>query len=244
MPETSIILRTKNEEKWAAECLRRLRSQTYRDFEVVVVDSGSTDRTREIVKTFDVRLVTIPQQEFSYPRALNVGCRVAAGQRYFVILSAHSLPISRTWLADGIRYFSEAKVMGVYGYVWALPDGSIWEKLIFNKQASMLRAFFFGNPIEVKNAGMGVLGFTNAVIRRDLWETHNFNEAYGAGGEDGEWAGHWFARGYKAIRDIRFSVYHSHGLGLQQLLEQWRYWASLDKPRPFHPLSFRNLRDC
>jgi len=50
MPETAIIIRTKNEEKWVGECLRRLRRQTYRNFEIVAVDSGSMDRTLEIVK--------------------------------------------------------------------------------------------------------------------------------------------------------------------------------------------------
>ena len=67
MPKTSIILRTKNEEKWVGECLKRLSEQTYRDFEIIAVDSGSTDRTLEIVKNFDVKLFQIRPEEFSYP---------------------------------------------------------------------------------------------------------------------------------------------------------------------------------
>jgi hypothetical protein len=128
--------------------------------------------------------------------------------------------------------------MGVYGFVRALPDGSIWEKIIFNEYRSRIRNLFKGKTI-VGQDGMGILGFTNAVIRKDLWDQHHFDETYGAGGEDGAWARHWFAHGCVAVRDIKFSVYHSHGLTYRQLKEQWRYWASLGKPRPFKPLVFR-----
>jgi len=238
MPETSIILRTKNEEKWVGECLRRFGEQTYRDFEIIAVDSGSTDRTLEIVKNFDVKLFQIRPEEFSYPYALNYGASRAAASKYLVILSAHSLPISKTWLQDGLADFTDEKIMGVYGFVWALPDGSIWEKLIFNEYLGRI----FRTRTRVEEPGMGVLGFTNAIIRKELWDKRHFNEAYGLGGEDGEWAGYWFGRGYCAVRDWRFSVYHSHGLNLKQLKAQWAHWLSLDKPQPFKPLTFRKKR--
>ena len=46
----SIIIRTKNESKWIAYCLKSLETQEFEDkFEVIVVDSGSTDNTLEIV---------------------------------------------------------------------------------------------------------------------------------------------------------------------------------------------------
>lgn len=241
-PETAIIVRTKNEEKWLGECLKRLRQQTYRDFEIIVVDSGSTDRTLEIARNFDVRIFKIKPEEFSYPFALNHGCERASAMKYFVILSAHSLPSSRTWLEDGLSNLSES-VMGVYGAVWALPDASIWEKILFNRYLSFIRnAWKLGTwqkQVFITHAGTGVLGFTNAVIRKDLWGSHHFDESYGLGGEDGEWARYWFARGYKVVRDIKFSVYHSHGLGLKQLMAQWRYWASLGRPQPYRPLEFR-----
>lgn len=242
MPAASVVIRTKNEEKWLGECLRRLAAQTYQDFETIIVDSGSTDRTLEIARRFPVRILEIRPEEFSYPHALNHGCNRARATDCFVFLSGHSLPRSRTWLADGISNFSDDRVMGAYGFVWALPDGSIWEKAIFNEYVSRLRHRFHKQQ-RIEAWGMGVLGFTNAIIRRDLWEQHRFDEAYGLGGEDGEWSRYWFRRGLIAIRDIRFSVYHSHSLGLRALRRQWRYWASTGKPQPFRPLEFRKESD-
>jgi len=148
------------------------------------------------------------------------------------------LPCSKTWLEDGLKNFVNEKVMGIYGFVWALPDGSIWEKIIFNKYACKMRNVF-SRQVVIDKPGMGILGFTNAIIRKDLWEERNFNEDYGLGGEDGEWAGYWFERGCVVVRDIKFSVYHSHGLGLRELRMQYRYWKSLDKPQAFKFPEFR-----
>lgn len=238
MTETTIIIRAKNEEKWIGECLRRLQRQTHRGFEIVIVDSGSRDKTLDIARRFDTRIFQIPQEDFSYPYALNYGCERAEATRYLVLLSAHSLPISDTWLADGISGFFNDRVMGVYGGIRALPDGSIWEKIMWNRLTdSRLR-----KAAVIRKDRMGILGFTNAIIRKDLWDAHHFDERYGAGGEDGEWARHWFSRGYIAVKSTKFSVYHSHGLGLRALREQWRYWASLASPRPFVASAFRKRR--
>jgi len=211
MPETSIIIRIKDEEKWIGQALKRLFEQSHKDFEVIIVDSGSTDKTPEIIKNFDVRLFQIKPGEFSYPFALNYGCKKALGEKYFVFISGHSLPCSN------------------------------WEKIIFNKYICKLRSIFRKREV-FKDRRMGIMGFTNAMIRRDLWDKRHFNEEYGLGGEDGEWAGYWFKKGFKAIRDIKFSVYHSHGLGLINLIKQLKYWSSLDKPQPFMIPDFRKKK--
>jgi len=241
MPETSVIIRTKDEEKWIGAVLKRLFEQSYKNFEIIIVDSGSTDRTLEIIKNFNVRLFQIKPGEFSYPFALNYGCEKAFGKKYFVFISGHSLPSSKTWLVDALKNFNDKDIMGVYGFVWALPDGSIWEKIIFNKYICKLRNVFRKRKI-IKNGRMGTMGFTNAMIRRDLWDKRHFNEEYGLGGEDGEWAEYWLKKGLKAVRDIKFSVYHSHGLSLANLIKQYKYWSSLDKPQPFMIPNFRKKK--
>ena len=75
IPLVSVIVRTKNEEKWITACLGAVFRQTYPDFEVIVVDNGSTDRTLERVAQFDVQVVNIDQ--FLPGRALNLGIREA-----------------------------------------------------------------------------------------------------------------------------------------------------------------------
>ena len=73
----------------------------------------------------------------------------------------------------------------------------------------------------------------------DSKEQKGLSSDYGVGGEDGEWAAYWFAKGYCVIREPKFSVRHSHYLGLQGWIAQGRNWKSLAEPHPFRPLGFR-----
>ncbi|KKP81937.1 MAG: Glycoside hydrolase family 2 protein [Candidatus Moranbacteria bacterium GW2011_GWF2_35_54] len=140
---------------------------------------------------------------------------------------------SNTWLENGINDFAIGDVAGVYGNVVALPDATIWEKMIFNK------LWLGKNKKIIKDAKMGVLGFTNAIIRKDLWEKRNINEEYGKGGEDGEWAKYWLENGYEIVCDPKVSVQHSHGLGLIGLFKQWQHWRDTITPGPYKQLKYR-----
>lgn len=240
MVETSIVIRTKNEERWIGLTLKRLREQTYRDFEIIIVDSGSQDDTLRIARKFPVRIFQISPSEFSYPYALNYGIQRTTSNRYIVIISAHSIPISQTWLQDGLENFhAYQNVAGVYGFLKPLPSSSFADRVIMNGSNFFWWVLNRQQRFVVRQAGMGVLGFTNAIIRRDLWNQRPFNEAYGAGGEDGEWAAYWLQCGYIAVKDWRFTVHHSHNLGFLGWYRQFRYWKSLDRPAPFQQLKFR-----
>lgn len=91
-PTVSVIVPARNEEAWIARCLDSILAQTYRDFEVLVADGESTDRTREIVGGYAerdprIRLLDNPRKTTS--ASLNV-CLGAAAGRYLVRVDAHS----------------------------------------------------------------------------------------------------------------------------------------------------------
>lgn len=239
-PKVAFVIRTKNEERWIGEVLQRIFSQTYENIEVVVVDSGSTDRTLDIVRQYPVRVYEILPEDFSYPYALNYGIeQTSQNVEYIVLISGHSLPVGVNWLRDGMsNFYDYERVAGVYGPLKSLPDATFWDKLY---QAWLPWFALRRRPrrIRVRKDGMGVLGFTNAIILKKLWSQHPFDEAYGAGGEDGEWARYWLSRGYQLVWDKRFMVQHSHYLSFWGWIQQRKVWASLGGPRPFQPLSFR-----
>jgi glycosyltransferase involved in cell wall biosynthesis len=241
--ETSVIIRTKNEEKWLGVVLDMLFKQTYKNFEVILVDSGSRDRTLEIGRKFPVKIFEIPQEKFSYPYALNYGIEKSEAEKFVVIISGHSIPISDTWLECGIKNFTKYdKLMGVYGFTRAMPGAGLCDKFFdFIWSLPRFAWHVFGREakfVVLKNR-MGVMGFTNAIVRKDLWEKRNFNEDYGQGGEDKDWADYWFRRGCIAVLDEKFTVRHSHNLGLAGWYRQFKHWKSISNPQPFKPLFFR-----
>jgi len=56
-PRLSVVMPVYNAERTLGECLERLFQSSYRDFELILVDDGSTDRTRAIASQFPVRIV-------------------------------------------------------------------------------------------------------------------------------------------------------------------------------------------
>ena len=62
----SVIIRTYNEEKKINEVLFKLSQQTYKNIEIIIVDSESTDKTVDICKNYDTNIITIKKSDFNY----------------------------------------------------------------------------------------------------------------------------------------------------------------------------------
>ena len=70
MPEVSIILPVYNEERHLQKTLSTLCTQTFRDFELLAVDDGSTDESRRILERFaaaDARITVLAQHHAAFP---------------------------------------------------------------------------------------------------------------------------------------------------------------------------------
>ena len=77
-PRMSVVVCSYNGSRTIRETLEHLNRLAYPNYEVIVVDDGSTDRTAEIASEFDVRLITIENGGLSNAR--NVGMRAATGE--------------------------------------------------------------------------------------------------------------------------------------------------------------------
>ncbi len=238
--ETSIIIRTLNEKDRLSELLVVLRNQDYSgETEIIVVDNQSSDGTAEFAVQHGAKLVTIKREDFSFPISLNKGAEAASGE-ILVYLVGHALPFKNYWLRRGLEHFADPKVAGVYSPVIPRKGCTFTEMLCY--WPGYLRAWKRG-PYRVSQGGMGVFGATNVALRKNLWEKHHFDERYGLGGEDGEWAGWAMSQGFQIVCDYRFSVRHSHGLGFSGLKKQIRYWSKLGQPTTFSREEFGFRKD-
>jgi len=200
----SVVIRTLNEQKHIGLLLQKLRAQRAigAGVEIVVVDSGSTDKTLDIVNSHGVRLVQITPNEFNYSTALNLGIQKSQGELIFV-LSGHSVPISKHWASQIIKHFTDDKVAGVYCRQKAWDDANWHEKRRIKSVFDDRNKVFYSSDKQEIN-------FSNAAscIRRCVWQQHNFKVIPAA--EDREWAKWAVEKGYKIVYDADEAVYHSH----------------------------------
>lgn len=206
-PQISIIIRTKNEERFIGETLAAVFEQDIDlPFEVIVIDSGSTDATCKIVRQFEVRLYEMDPRQFTYGRALNYGAGLAAGE-YLINLSAHCIPMSFSWmnsLLDPLKV--RPHVAATYGKQVPIKGLNPFEE-------RLLTAAFTPNE---NGKIRPPFSNSNCAIRKATWDTYRFDEK-ASFAEDFIWS-----QTLPAEYQIEFvadaAVYHTHPL-------KFRYWA-------------------
>jgi rhamnosyltransferase len=213
-PAVSVLIRTRNEAASIARTLDLVALQTPVRPEIVVVDSGSTDGTLEIVeRRAEVRLLTIPRERFSYGRSLNIGFAAARGS-LVVPLSAHAYPRDEHWLARLIRPFEDPRVAGVYGR--QLPHLTAWPFV----RGDYLRCFGDRPRVQTRPDRIDDCFFSsaNAAVRRSAWNAAAFDEDLPYA-EDQLWAKTMLKLGYIIRYEPDAAVYHSHN---ESLLKVYR----------------------
>src|SRR5437868_730119 len=160
-PETTILIRAFNEERWLPEVLEAINGQAYRNFEVLLVDSGSVDRTREIVTASGGRVVRLRSDDFTFGHSLNVGIGEARGS-FIVILSAHAIPSGDSWLERLIAPLRHPNTAMVFGGQRGHALSKFSEARDFERIFPKKPQLMDDDHVFVNNA--------NSAIRRDVWE--------------------------------------------------------------------------
>ena len=197
----SVIVRAKNEEEWLQSCLFAVSHQDYSEFEIILVNNESTDRTPEIALKYGCKIVTISEEDFNFSRALNWGIQASTGD-LIAIISGHCVPAHEQWLARMAMHFKKEKIVAVYGRQEPLPDTNASDKrdlwITFGLDRKIQKKdYFFHNA--------------NSMIRRSMWEKIPFSEQI-HGVEDQDWAKKVLQRGNQIVYEPSASVYHHHGI--------------------------------
>jgi len=217
--DVSVVIRTKNEADCIGATLESLNRQAFGGkYEVIIVDSGSTDATLDIAGRYDARVLTMLPTAFSYGWALNMGAGAATGE-FIVNLSAHAVPTDEKWLVNLISGFEDNSVAGVYGR--QISEGNInpFEALKNRSFFGEKRARFTAN--QDKSPEQIHFSNSNAAIRKEVWEKFRFNEEVGWA-EDILWQKEVLDAGLSIVYKPDAAVYHTHPIELYRAYKSSR----------------------
>jgi rhamnosyltransferase len=196
--------------------------------QVIVVDSGSTDGTVDIVRDHGAELIEIPAASFTYGGALNTGAEQARAG-VVVALSAHSFPTDDAWLERMLEAMAEPSVACASGQTSGPHGDPLVGRVV--QDETMARA----------NLRWGYSSHAGG-FRTDLWRRRGFRTDMPAS-EDKEWAWHWLQQGHVAVFGPDLMVDHSHGN--DPLRDQYRRsridWVGLGMFSDVAPPSRREL---
>jgi glycosyltransferase involved in cell wall biosynthesis len=127
----SVIISIYNEEDVVRRCLGSLDTQEYEDFEVIVVDDGSTDDTKKIIKNFKgkYRLRMYSQKHKGPGAARNLGAKHAKGE--ILVFVDADMTFDKDFLAKLIKPIREGKAKGTFSKEEYVSNwGNIWGRCL------------------------------------------------------------------------------------------------------------------
>jgi glycosyltransferase involved in cell wall biosynthesis len=220
MVNASILLLTKNGGEDFRVCIDAVFSQqTTCSFEVVIVDSGSTDDTLVIANRHPVRIERISPEEFHHARTRNFAASLAQGAS-LVYLSQDAIPTSDNWLNSLLSNFEDPAIGAVYGRQVPKRGSGIERHEVLSN--------LYGESRVVKHPhSSGMLGYkyyhfssVNSAIRKEVWQATQFPDDMKVF-EDIGIAKRILDSRWGIVYEPRASVYHSHDFDVNFLLRRY-----------------------
>ena len=219
--KASVIIPTWNAGEVFKKVIHRLQEQIAPwNYEVLVVDSGSTDGTVEFVQSNpDIHLHQIPNSEFQHGKTRNLAISLTQGE-YIAVLTQDALPVDEYWLYNmvcSLEHFPKAA--GAFGKHFAWPEADPYTKRDLEQHFDGFEQHpycvsQFTDQAKWNHGDIGWRQFlhfysdNNSIMRRNVWKDIPYPEV--KFGEDQAWALAIIEAGYQKVYCKQGAVYHSH----------------------------------
>ncbi|HEV7918381.1 MAG TPA: glycosyltransferase [Solirubrobacterales bacterium] len=215
----SVVIPVLNGEQYLEEVLTSVTTQEVdAEVEVLVIDSGSTDRSLELIRSFpQVALLEIPQSEFGHGRTRNLGVQRTTGE-LIAFLTQDATPAGNGWLAAFVDAFEMgARVGAAYGPHLPREGGNpLMARLLIDHFGEMSPD---GNPV-IQNPGDDTyLSNSNSCIARSAWEQTPFRDLPYA--EDQAFGHDILANGWSKVFMPAAGALHSHDYGMFESFKRY-----------------------
>jgi len=139
-PQITVLMSVYNNDKVVARAIDSILNQTYKDFEFLIVDDGSTDDSFKTIKTFDDKRIKVinNQDNIGLTRSLNKGLKLASG-KYIARIDADDISLSER-LAKQIDFLEENPDFVLCGTSYHIIDkkGNIIKDIVYNTDPEKL----------------------------------------------------------------------------------------------------------
>lgn len=175
LPKISIIIPTRNAEVYIENLLGRLLEQTIKPLEIIVIDTNSKDKTREICEENKlVKFIHINDGEFDHGGTRNVAAKEASGN-ILVFMTQDALPENEYFLEEIIKNLGEDDIVASYGRQMPREDANVLEKFARNFNYSDKE--LVKSKEDIEKLGIKTFFMTNvcsAFITKEFWKMGGF----------------------------------------------------------------------
>jgi rhamnosyltransferase len=205
-PPVSIIMRSYNEGWALRETLSALQAQDYKNWELIVIDSGSTDGSVDLIREAKpAHFVQIKHEDYNPSRVMNHGMELAQSE-FGIFLNADAAPQGTDWLRPLVAALQDPKVAAVFGRQIPRPDcravyAHDYERCFGPNRESTRWDHFFS--------------MVSSGLRKDVWSQRGFLEKMQYS-EDDEYTRWCREQGYRVNYVPDSVVMHSHNYTPQQ----------------------------
>jgi rhamnosyltransferase len=199
-PTASIIIRSFNEGWALCGTLPAVAAQQFSGWELIVIDSGSTDGSVDLIRKANPRhFIQIQPHDYNPSRVMNLGMKLA-GSDYGVFLNADATPQGPNWLAPLVEALREPRTAAAFGRQIPRPDCRAVYAHDYHR--------CFGENRESAN-WEHFFSMVSSGIRKEIWAKRGFLETMQYS-EDDEYTRWCRATGYRVIYVPDSVVMHSH----------------------------------
>jgi len=227
MIKISIIILLKNGERYLPDILNAVFKQEINEqFEVICIDSGSSDKTLEIISSYCVRMYQIKPIDFNHGETRNLGGKLSSEDSTFLVyLSQDAIPADKYWLKNLIEpMIKDDLVAGCFSrhIPRETSSPSLVRQLLYYWQTGgkqrIVKQFPSSEEEFYKNRTYyNTFSNTSSAIRKSVWKHIPFSKVTFA--EDALWADQVLRQGYKIVYEPSSCVIHSHDY---PIIEQFR----------------------
>jgi rhamnosyltransferase len=205
-PFVSIIMRSFNE-AWALKgTLPALAAQEFKNWELIVIDSGSTDGSQELIRAAKpAHFVQITPKEYNPSRVMNQGMRLAKSE-FGIFINADATPQGTNWLRPLVDALQNPKTAACFGRQIPRPDchavfANDYDRCFGPNRESVKWEHFFS--------------MVSSGLRKDVWSKRGFREDLQYA-EDDEYTRWCRAQGYSVAYVPESVTMHSHNYTPEQ----------------------------